>query len=72
MQSKGMTITLAPNIVEILQAMAEYNETSIATELRRAIEGRKFFTEKVAEGQNILVEDSKQNSQLKVTLSSTK
>ncbi|BBZ80028.1 hypothetical protein MANY_53650 [Mycolicibacterium anyangense] len=52
-ERKKLTVNLSPALVEVLKEMAEEDGTTMTESLKRAIEQRKYFLDKVKEGNEV-------------------
>jgi len=51
-----MTVNLTDELVDALRALAEINDTTVTDELRKAIQDRSYFVEKIREGSDVILE----------------
>lgn len=56
MARKRMTVNLTDELVDALRALAEINDTTVTDELRKAIQDRSYFVEKVRDGNDLILE----------------
>lgn len=52
-----LTVNLSPQLVEVLRELAEKHGNTLTDELKRAIEDRKFFSDKLAAGNEVVLEN---------------
>ena len=57
-EKKKLTVNLSSEIVDVLRDLAEANHSSMTEELKKAIADRKFFSDKRAAGNRIVLEDA--------------
>lgn len=48
-----LTVNLSPQLVDVLRELAEKHGNTLTDELKRAIEDRKFFSDKIADGNEV-------------------
>lgn len=56
MARKRMTVNLTDELVEALRELADANDTTVTDELRKAIQDRKYFVDKVRQGNDVVLE----------------
>lgn len=59
---KKLTVNLSSEIVDVLKELAGANHSSMTEELKKAISDRKFFSDKQAEGNKIVLEHDDQRT----------
>jgi len=61
-ETKKLTVNLSSEIVDVLKELAGANHSSMTEELKKAISDRKFFSDKRAEGNRIVLEQDDQRT----------
>jgi hypothetical protein len=61
-EKKKLTVNLSSEIVDVLRDLADSNHSSMTEELKKAISDRKFFSDKKAEGNKIVLEQDDQRT----------
>lgn len=52
-KTKKLTVNLSPALVDVLKQMAAEDNTTMTEALKKAIEQRKYFLDKVEEGNEV-------------------
>ena len=55
-RTKPLTVEISHELVAVLEDLARRNSTSVLVELKRSINDRVFFSDKVAQGARIILE----------------
>lgn len=50
-----LTVNLSPQLVEVLRELADKHGNTLTDELKRAIEDRKFFSDKIEAGDEVVL-----------------
>lgn len=65
MAKKRLTVNLTDELVEALRDLAERNDTTVTDELRRAIQDRKYFADRVRQGAEVYLEQDRDGDGVK-------
>lgn len=57
-EKQKLTVNLSPQLVDVLRELAAKHGNTLTDELKRAIEDRKFFSDKVEAGNEVLLENA--------------
>jgi hypothetical protein len=57
-EKQKLTVNLSPQLVEVLRDLASKHGNTLTDELKRAIEDRKFFSDKVEAGNEVVLENA--------------
>lgn len=53
---RKLTVNLSEELVDVLKELAERNDTTMTDELKKAIQDRKYFADKVRAGNDVILE----------------
>lgn len=53
---KKLTVNVSEELVEMLRELAERNGSTMTEEIKKAIQDRKYFADKIAAGNEVLLE----------------
>jgi predicted transcriptional regulator len=59
---RKLTVSLSSEIVDVLRDLADTNDSTMTEELKKAISDRKFFSDRKAEGNRIVLEHENQRT----------
>lgn len=59
MARRRLTVNLTDELVAALQDLADRHDTTVTEELRKAIQDRAYFVEKVRQGAAVILEQDK-------------
>lgn len=68
MAKRKLTVNLSEELVDILRQLAARNDTTMTEELRKAIQDRKYFADKIDAGNEVVLEKETTDDRVERTL----
>lgn len=68
MAKRKLTVNLSEELVDVLKELADRNDTTMTEELKKAIQDRKYFADKIRAGNYVILERETGESQAERTL----
>lgn len=65
MAKKRLTVNLTDELVDALRELAERNDTTVTDELRKAIQDRKYFVDRIRQGADVILEQDRDGDGVK-------
>ena len=56
MAKRKLTVNLSEELVDVLKDLADRNDTTMTEELKKAIQDRKYFADKIRAGNDVILE----------------
>lgn len=56
MAKRKLTVNLSEELVDVLKELADRNDTTMTEELKKAIQDRKYFADKIRAGNDVILE----------------
>lgn len=56
MARRRLTVNLSEELVDVLKELADRNDTTMTEELKKAIQDRKYFADKIRAGNDVILE----------------
>jgi len=65
---RKLTVNLSEELVDVLKDLADRNDTTMTEELKKAIQDRKYFADKIRAGNDVILEREIDNERVERTL----
>ena len=57
-----LTVNLSEDLVQVLRELAERNDSTMTDEIKKAIQDRKYFADKIAAGNEVVLEHAENDA----------